>query len=185
MLDESKVLKQAIDTLRAGGVIAYPTEYCFGLGCDPLNPSAVSKLLEIKQRKVDQGVILIAADQQQVSEYADLDGLPNKQQIVDSWPGTVTWLLPAKSSVPNFIKGKHSSVAMRVPNHQFCRQLCAEFGAAIVSTSANRHGQPAIIKAADIEAEFGEELDYIVPLPVGGAKAASSIFDAISGEKIR
>lgn len=185
MLDESKVLKQAIDTLRAGGVIAYPTEYCFGLGCDPLNQSAVRKLLDIKQRNVEQGVILIAANHQQVSEFTEFDGLQNKAQILDSWPGAVTWLLPTKDNVPDFITGKHSTLAMRVPDHQFCRDLCAGFGSPIVSTSANRHGQAAILQAAAIEAEFGAELDFIVPLQVGGAKSASSIFDAVTGAKIR
>ena len=178
-------IKNAVTALRAGGVIAYPTEFCFGLGCDPRNAEALALLLEIKQRKKAQGVILIAASIAQVSDYASLKGLRRLEQISHSWPGPNTWVLPAKASVSSWVRGSHSSVAMRISAHPICLSLCGEFGHAIVSTSANRHGQAALMTADDVRAEFGDELDFIVDAPTGGASSASTIRDAITGEQFR
>lgn len=175
----------AVGVLLEGGIIAYPTEYCFGLGCDPRDQNAVLRLLAIKQRQVDQGVILIAANEQQISIYADLEVLARKPEIVASWPGPNTWLLPVNTSVPTWIKGRHSSIAMRVPGHSLSRQLCEAFAHPIVSTSANRHGSPSLLSADAVVRELGEELDYVVDAPVGGAAKASTIRDAISGQILR
>ena len=166
-------------------MIAYPTEYCFGLGCDPRQTAAVQKLLSIKQRQAQQGVILIAANLQQVRLYAELDGLDRLEQIEASWPGPNTWLLPARAQVSAWIKGKHSSVAMRIPKHDFCLAMCEQFGHPIVSTSANRHGQPALLNDQAVNADFGENIDYIVPALVGGAAHASTITDGITGAVLR
>jgi L-threonylcarbamoyladenylate synthase len=178
-------ISNAVSALRSGGVIAYPTEYCFGLGCDPRDTDALGRLLKIKQRKKDQGVILIAADITQVAQYAEMRGLERFDQIENSWPGPNTWVLPAKESVSTWVRGKHSSIAMRVSSHACCLALCDEFGHPIVSTSANRHGQDALLTAADVIKEFGPELDFVVNAPVGDAAAASTIRDAISGEQLR
>jgi len=178
-------IKDAASALRAGGVIAYPTEYCFGLGCDPRNSHALERLLEIKQRKKDQGVILIAANIEQVSEYASLDGLSRIDEIIGSWPGPNTWLLPAKDSVSSWVKGIHTSIAIRVSGHVICHSLCLEFGHPIVSTSANRHGHDALLNSDDVAREFSHELDFVLDAPVGASNSASTIRDAITGEKLR
>jgi len=178
-------ISNAINALRDGGVIAYPTEYCFGLGCDPRNEQAIEKLLAIKQRKRDQGVILVAANIEQVADYALLDSVPLLQQVKDSWPGPNTWILPTKPGVSSWVKGLHSSIAMRVSAHPVCQQLCQEFEHAIVSTSANRHGQESLLSADDVRGQFASDLDYIVDLEVGGAAHASTIRDAITGKQLR
>lgn len=178
-------LTRAVEILRAGGVIAYPTEYCFGLGCDPRNQHSVERLLEVKQRAATQGVILIAANLTQVEDYAELDGLRKLERIQASWPGPNTWLLPAKPHVPTWVRGKHTTIAMRIPGHALSQALCRDFGHAIVSTSANRHGQPALLTTESVVAELGEELDFVLDAPVGGAASASTIRDAISGEILR
>jgi len=175
----------AVDALRAGGVIAYPTEYCFGLGCDPRDVDALSRLLEIKQRQRDRGVILVAATLEQVSEYAELKNLSRLDEIIQSWPGPNTWILPAKNSVSAWVRGKHASIAMRISQHVTCQALCTEFGHPIVSTSANRHGQDALLNTSDVMREFSQELNYVVDAPVGHATRASTIRDAISGEQLR
>ena len=179
------LLDNAVGVLNNGGVIAYPTEFCFGLGCDPRNTKALKKLLDIKRRKVEQGVILIACELSQVEHYAEFEDLPKAAEIKASWPGPNTWLLPAKGNVSEWVRGKHSSVAMRIPKHDFCLALCDQFGHAIVSTSANRHGQAAMLSAQEVEKELGGELDYIVDSAVGGAAHASRIKDALSGETLR
>jgi len=175
----------AVDALRAGGVIAYPTEYCFGLGCDPSNTDALKRLLKIKRRDHQQGVILIAANTRQVRMYVDLDTSPLASKIEASWPGPNTWILPALEQVSEWVRGQHSGVAMRVPAHRVCQEICTNFEGAIVSTSANRHGQPALQNASDVQAEMGVELDYILDAPVGGAERASVIRDGHSGRQLR
>jgi len=171
--------------IKEGGVIAYPTEYCFGLGCDPRNREAVDRILKIKQRSAKQGLILIAADLFQVEQYATMDGAPLRDDILASWPGPVTWLLGCRSNVPEWLRGQHTTIAMRVCAHPESAAICRGFGGAIVSTSANRHGQPALIRSADVTKELGSELDYVVDASVGGATQASQIRDGITGEKLR
>ena len=178
-------IENAVSALNAGGVIAYPTEYCFGLGCDPRNIDAIERLLKVKQRRKDQGVILVASNTAQVADYADLAGLSLIDEIIKSWPGPNTWLLPVKKAVSSWVCGNHSSVAMRVSAHATCQSLCTEFGHAIVSTSANRHGQNALLTAKDVINEFQGELDFVIDAPVGGALSASAIRDAITGEQLR
>ena len=180
-----KQIENAVTALRAGGVVAYPTEFCYGLGCDPQNDNALERLINIKQRQAEQGVILIAAELDQVYQYAELDSLPLVQQIKESWPGPNTWLLPVRESVSNMVSGRHSTVAMRVTAHPASRLLCQEFGGAIVSTSANRHAQNELLTAREVEAEMGVELDYIVNAPLGGASKPSAIQHGISGEQLR
>jgi len=178
-------IRDAATALRDGGVIAYPTEYCFGLGCDPANTEAIARLLKIKQRKKEQGVILVAASIAQISEYASLEGLLHGDDVINSWPGPNTWLLPANDSVSGWVRGKHSSIAMRISAHEVCQSLCLEFGHAIVSTSANRHGYDALLTADAVLKEFNDELDFVIDAPVGGETSASTIRDATTGRQLR
>jgi len=183
-------LQVAADTLRAGGVIAYPTEYCFGLGCDPQNIQAVQQLLDIKQRQKEQGLILIASSVAQVAIYADLSKVPDQERIISSWPGPNTWVLPVKDKVSDYLKGRHPSIAMRIPDYELCRDLCDAFGGAIVSTSANRHGQATLLTSASVATEFKEEVSYVLDAPIqydasSATQTASSIRDAVTGEQLR
>jgi len=178
-------IKQAAGLLQSGGVIAYPTEYCFGLGCDPRDEKAIERLLKIKDRRSEQGVILIAASIEQIAVYVDLDASPIASEIRDSWPGPNTWILPALAGVSTWVKGHHSTVAVRLTAHSLSQQLCTAFGGAIVSTSANRHGQPAMIDAQSVAREMGGELDMVVDELVGGASSASTIRDGMTGKRLR
>lgn len=166
-------------------MIAYPTEYCFGLGCDPANDDAVERILNIKGRQKQQGLILLAADTEQVEQYAEWQTSPMLEEIERSWPGHVTWVLPACKHVSGLIRGQHQTVAMRVSAHTVARSLCAEFGSAIVSTSANRHGAVASRTAGAVLAEMGDDLDFILDAPVGSADRASQIRNGTTGEVIR
>lgn len=181
----SAAIAHAVTLLNAGGVIAYPTEYCFGLGCDPQNKIAVQRILEIKRRQVDQGLILIAGSIEHVRAYADLDSAPMIDAIKTSWPGPKTWLLPAREFASSWLTGKHATIAMRLTAQRICVQLCCLFGGAVVSTSANRHGCPAIMNFQEVRDTMGLEVDFILDAPLGGAPEPSSIFDGMSGERIR
>ena len=135
-------LRIASNTIQTGGVIAYPTEAVWGLGCDPFNHQAVSKILSLKGRPMSKGLILIAANTQQFDFI--LKDLSEKQLSIlnQSWPGPYTWIVPNNGSVPYWVSGEHSGVALRVSNHPFVQALCGYYGGPIVSTSANPQGKP-------------------------------------------
>ena len=181
----SNQIKEAVQILQQGGVIAYPTEAVFGLGCDPDNHQAVEKLLAIKQRSRDKGLILIAADFQQLRPYlAEIDS-SLKAKILTTWPGPVTWLWPASPTVPSLLRGKHDTIAVRVTTHTLAATLCREFGAPLVSTSANLSGQPPTRTADEVRSQLGDQLDYVLEGEIGGLSRPSQIRDAVTGEIIR
>lgn len=176
----------ASEILNAGGVIAYPTEAVWGLGCDPENEAAVHRILEIKQRDVSKGLILVTANQSQI---ADLLAELSEQQLSllkESWPGPVTWLIPdPQNKMPAWIKGEHQSVAIRVSAHPLVAELCTYFGGPIVSTSANKAGEPEIRSRLIIEEQFSARIDAIVEGELGDSQQPSEIRDLQSGNKLR
>ncbi len=180
-------LDDAAAALRRGGVVAYPTESVYGLGCDPHNEAALSRLFVLKQRPQQQGVLLIAADFAQIERYIALDEVPTEtlERVRATWPGPHTWILPRSPEVPAWIAGSHAGIALRVTAHGPAAALCRAFGGALVSTSANRHGEPPARTATEIRKVFGDGLDAIVDAPVGGLERPTTIRDAISGELVR
>ncbi len=180
-------LVPAVAALRAGGVIAYPTEAVFGLGCDPQNPTAVERLFALKQRPPTQGVLLIAADFAQVKNFIDLLAVPADAfaRAQATWPGPHTWIFPRAAATPTWLTGAHSGIALRVTAHPLAAALCRAFGGALVSTSANRHGEPPARSAAAVQAAFGAELAYILPGETGGLARPTPIRDVITGDEIR
>lgn len=173
--------------LRAGGVLAYPTEAVFGLGCDPHDAMAFARLFALKQRPPTQGVLLIGADFAQVAAYIDLPAVPASvlEQVRASWPGPNTWIFPRAANVPAWICGDHAGIALRVTAHAPAAALCRAFGAALVSTSANPHGQPPARAAATVEGYFGDALDGVLDASLGGQTRPTTIRDALSGAVIR
>lgn len=181
----SNQIKEAVHVLQQGGVIAYPTEAVYGLGCDPANHRAVQKLLELKQRDRDKGLILIAADFDQLAPFlAEIEG-SLKERVLATWPGAVTWLWPAKPEVSTWLRGEHVTIAIRVTDHPLAAQLCRAFGGALVSTSANLSGNPPARNAEQVRAQFGDQLDYVLEGEVGGHAKPSQIRDAVSGSILR
>jgi L-threonylcarbamoyladenylate synthase len=173
--------------LRRGGVVAYPTEAVFGLGCDPMDADAFARLFAFKRRPSSEGVLLIAAAFEQVEPFIDLDAVPSGvlEEVRRSWPGPHTWIFPRNTSVPAWITGAHAGIALRVTAHPPAAALCRAFGGALVSTSANLHGQPPARDVAELEHWFGETLDGALAAPVGGLARPTIIRDAISGAIIR
>jgi L-threonylcarbamoyladenylate synthase len=178
---------RAVAALRAGGVIAYPTEAVFGLGCDPQNQAAVARLFALKQRPPTQGVLLIAADFAQVEKFIDLAAVPADAlaRAQATWPGPHTWIFPRATATPNWLTGAHSGIAVRVTAHALAAALCHAFGGALVSTSANRHGEPPARSTEAVQAAFGAELAYILPGETSGLARPTPIRDVITGEEIR
>jgi len=173
--------------LRSGGVLAYPTEAVYGLGCDPHDRAAFERIFALKQRPATQGVLLIAADFGQVERYIDLAAVPPEvlAQVRASWPGPHTWIFPRSAEVPEWVAGAHSGIALRVTAHEPAAALCRAFGGALVSTSANPHGQPPARSAAAVEHYFGAALDGLLDAPLGGLERPTVIRDALTGAIIR
>jgi L-threonylcarbamoyladenylate synthase len=177
----ARELQQAARILKQGGIVAYATEYCFGLGCDPFNRDAVLRLLRLKRRSPTKGLIVLAADRAQLALF--VDDIP--ATVAATWPGPHTWLLPPSANVPHWITGTHPRVAVRVTAHRQAAALCRAAGMAIVSTSANRSAETPARSDREVARRFGKRVDYILPGFVGDAPAPTSIRDAVTGEIIR
>lgn len=178
-------IASAVRVLAAGGVIAHPTESVWGLACDPFNPEAVSRLVKLKNRPLEKGLILVSGD------AGDFGGLlhnltgDQRARIDATWPGPVTWLVPHFDQIPPWVSGVHHSVALRHTAHPFTAALTRAFGGAIVSTSANPTGcQPARHKFQVLR-YFGNELDFVGGGNTGGRSSPSEIRDAASGRIVR
>jgi len=173
--------------LRAGAVAAYPTEAVMGLGCDPANEAAVTRICALKQRSLAQGMLLIAADFAQVAPYVDLARVPSSalDKAMASWPGPFTWIFPGSERVPAWISGRHEGIALRVTAHADAAALCRAFGGALVSTSANPHGQPPARTAGEVLSYFPQGIDLLVDAPLGGLGKPSEIRDVLTGELVR
>jgi L-threonylcarbamoyladenylate synthase len=184
--ESQRQVDAAAAALRSGGVVAYPTEAVYGLGCDPADEAAFLRLFALKQRPPTQGVLLIAADFAQVEKYIDA-ATPAAaiERARASWPGPHTWIFPRSAATPPWVSGGHAGIAVRVTSHPPAIALCRAFGGALVSTSANRHGEPPARTAADVRAAFGDELAYILDASTGGLERPTPIRDAVSGETIR
>lgn len=181
----SNQINEAVQILHRGGVIAYPTEAVYGLGCDPANHQAIQKLLQLKQRDRDKGLILIAAEFEQLTPYlAELED-HLKQQVLASWPGPVTWLWPAKPGVSAWLRGEHATIAVRVTDHPLAAKLCRVFGGALVSTSANVSGASPARTPEELQTQFKDQLDYVVVGELGGLAKPSQIRDVLSGRILR
>ena len=181
----TKDLAAAAHCLKQGGVIAYPTEYCFGLGCDPTNETAVRRILAMKERPWQQGLIVIADRTERLRKLIDQKQPELLAKAAASWPGPYTWLLPASAGAAPWLKGNHTSIAVRVTAFPLVRQLCRDSGMALVSTSANRSSRPPLRTSKAVLAEFGAELDLILDERVGTATQPSTIRDAATGRCLR
>ena len=182
----SDTIAQAVEALNHQQVIAYPTEAVFGVGCDPDSEAAVMRLLELKQRPVDKGLILIAANFEQLQPYID-DAVLNAAQregVFSRWPGPVTFVFPARPETPRWLTGRFDSLAVRVTDHPQVIALCRAYGKPLVSTSANLTGQPPCRTTEEVLAQFGQDFPVVVG-ETGGRLNPSEIRDALTGELFR
>ena len=188
MKSQNLKLDHAVEVLQQGGVIAYPTEAVYGLGCDPKNLSAVKKILEIKQRKKEKGLILVAENFEQLKSYL----LPLEKEIekklLASWEnqdGAITWLVPAKKEVSAYLKGQFDTLAVRVSNHPIVKELCEAFNGAIVSTSANISTEESARTSEQVKQIFENKIDFILEGETDINAQPSEIRDALTDKIIR
>jgi L-threonylcarbamoyladenylate synthase len=178
-------LREAARHFRSGGLLAYPTEAVYGLGCDPLNADAVLGILRLKQRPIDKGLILVAADYAQLRPFITPLDDEAMQRVFASWPGPTTWLLPAAPDLPYWLSGKHATLAVRVSDHPLTAALCRACNSPLVSTSANPAGLPPARNALTVRRMFDDRLDYLLVGDTGRRLTPSRIIDAASGRIIR
>jgi L-threonylcarbamoyladenylate synthase len=178
-------LRRAVEVLRAGGVIAYPTEGVWGLGCDPDNPLALQRLLQLKRRDPRKGLILIAADIDQLDPLLDRITPDQRARLAASWPAPLTWVVPVGPQVPALVTGGRGTQAMRVSAHPVVEALCRAWGGPLVSTSANPSSRPAPKSALKVRRYFGDALDYLLPGEVGGLKGPTPIRELLTGRGLR
>lgn len=166
--------------LAAGGIIAYPTESCYGLGCNPRNARAVAKILRLKGRPKSKGLILIGSEPALFARYlAEAPG-----DWPQYWPGPTTLLLPASSRCPRWLTGRHRKLAVRVTAHPEAAQLCNALGMALVSTSANRSGKTMLRTATACRQQFGKHV-FVLDGRIGKRRRPSTIVDPDSGGVLR
>ncbi|HLT89358.1 MAG TPA: L-threonylcarbamoyladenylate synthase [Woeseiaceae bacterium] len=175
-------IRKAARILSGGGVVACPTEGVYGLSCLPGAPEAIRRVLEIKERRVSEGLILIAASVAQLEPWA---ALPEGAELPSGAERPVTWLVPARADVPYWIRGAHERVAVRVTAHPVAAALCIAAGSALVSTSANVSGRPPARTEHVLRRQFGRLVDYVVPGRPGPAKGPSEIRDFETGSIVR
>lgn len=186
-MNRSPQVEVAVAALRRGGVIAYPTEAVWGLGCDPFNEAAVLRLLALKQREVGKGLILVAADVGQLDGLVDWGALPEarRDDILASWPGPHTWVMPATARLPRWLTGDHDGIALRISAHPLVARLCHAFGGALVSTSANPAGAPPPRTLAEADAALFAAVDAVLEGDTGGLDRPTPIRDALTGSPLR
>lgn len=178
-------LPRAVTVLRRGGVIAYPTEGVWGLGCDPFNRNAVERVLALKGRSERKGLILLATDIDQFAPWLSGLTLQQRKTLAESWPAALTWLVPDNGYSPPWLTGCHASIALRVSAHPLARELARMFGGPVVSTSANPQGRLAAISQLRARIYFGNRVDFYLPGQVLHPRQASEIRDLASGRVIR
>jgi L-threonylcarbamoyladenylate synthase len=178
-------VSQAAQCLRDGRIIAYPTEAVYGLGCDPGNETAVRRLLALKNRPIEAGLILIADTFERFQSFIQPVSNEQKERAMAAWPGPVTWLFPRGDDAPGWLAGEHQTIALRISAHPVCRALCAAFNGAIVSTSANPGKADPARTVAQLEQYFSAALGGIVEGKLGGGVRPSEIRDLASGQVFR
>lgn len=178
-------LRLAARYIAAGGIVAYPTEAVYGIGCDPWNGDAVRRVLRVKQRSESKGLILIASGYGQLEPFVEPLGAERMAEIKATWPGPFTWLLPARPQIPRWLTGSHETLAVRVTAHPLAAALCRAAGGALISTSANVATRPPARTALQVLLRLGPAADCLLVGACGDRERCSSIRDGRSGDILR
>ena len=184
MLVTTEILS-VCQAITQGGVVAYPTEAVFGLGCDPRRDESVERLLKIKQRSVDKGLILIASDFEQLRSFLAVDLVPTEAQTT---PAPITWIFPAHPNTSSLLTGAHDTLAVRVSKHPLVQALCRQLNHPLTSTSANLSGEKPCVTTAEILEQFQHHepaISAVLDGATGGQLNPTEIRDARSGKILR
>jgi len=170
-------LRRAATAIKNGGVVAYPTEAVYGLGCHPLDEAAVVRLLQLKQRDPGKGLILISDSLKHLEAYLQPLSQSEREKITKTRKKPTTWIVPAKDWVPSWLTGHHASLAVRITDHPIASQLCKLVGMPIVSTSANLSAHRPAKTAIQVRLQFDGQLDGIISGKIDTSASPSEIRD--------
>lgn len=186
-MSKNEVVLSAAEVFENGGLLAYPTEAVFGIGCDPDNEEAIQKLLAIKSRSPEKGLILLAANYSQLLPYIDDTSIPQDKRftVLSRWPDGVTQIVKKNPSVSPLISGKFDSIAVRVTSQPDVVALCNKVNKPIISTSANLSGEAPAKTWQELDTRLTEQLDMVVKGNTLGFNKPSTIIDALTGDTIR
>lgn len=168
-----------------GGVIAYPTEAVYGIGCLPWNEDALLRVLALKRRAPRKGLIVVAASIEQLEPLAEIPGGAIGDEMRSRWPGPCTWIVPARSTAPALLTGGRPTIAVRVSAHPIVQRLCRRTGGALVSTSANLSGAAPARTALAVRRQLGRFVDCVLAGPLGDSPRPTEIRDAATGKVLR
>lgn len=154
-------IKKAVETLRNGGIILYPTDTIWGLGCDATNAQAIEKIYAIKKRTDNKKMLILASNEAMIERY--LEEMPEiAYSLIDVATTPLTIIYENAKNLPLNILGENNSIGIRITNEEFSRQLIERFRKPIISTSANIHNEPSPANYGEINEEIKKAADYIV-----------------------
>lgn len=178
-----EAINEARAFVKAGKVIAYPTEAVYGLGCDPFNQQAVEALLRLKKRSASKGLIVLVSDWEQVWPLIGDVSESRLEAVKQTWPGPVTWIFPKSNEVPVWLSGEYASLAIRMTAHPVARALCKH--GPLVSTSANVAGGEPARDVEALEGLFDEGVAGVVAGDLGRDVTPSKIYNVLDGMRLR
>lgn len=180
-------VEQAVAALNLGSVVAYPTEAVYGLGCDPMNQQAISALWAMKRRPEGMGLIVVGSDWEQLVPFMSPLSTDQHIKLVSSWPDSLTWVVPVAPDVPVWLTGGRATIALRWTKHPDVCALCEAFGSAIVSTSANIHGQTPCLSAECVQQQMSDHHAFagVMVGNLGAESRPTPIRDLLTGAWIR
>ena len=181
MATKKQDLSEAVDAVKSGGVIAFPTDTFYALGVDAMNESAILRAFEIKQRPATTPMPVLIADISQIEEFTSGFNAASYALAERFWPGALTIVVDANGDVPDVLMGGYGTVGLRMPDHDLACKIIAETGHGLTGTSANISGEPPSKDWQTVDAAMGDELDAIVVGECGDASAASTVVQIVDG----
>lgn len=177
----------AIEIYKNGGILAYPTEAVFGIGCDPDNEQALERLLTVKNRSANKGLILLAGEYSQLVPYIDESLISEDMRAImlSKWPDGITQIVPKNKNISPLLSGKFNTIAIRVTSQADVVALCKELNKPVVSTSANLSGQEPAKTWQTLSSELIERVDFVIKGATLGHEKPSQIIYALTGEVVR
>lgn len=172
---QPRLIRQVVDLLGSGGVIAYPTDTTYGIGCSIFNKRGIERIYQLKKREKKKPFSFICADLADVARYAKVSNFAFKV-MKRHLPGPFTFVMDAGSVVPNLLITRQKTVGVRIPDNHICLAIVRGLGHPIVTTSANRSGDDPIGDPHQIDLELGRNLDMIVD----GGQLAADVSSVVS-----
>src|SRR6202044_2860889 len=175
-------IEKAVETLREGGLVVFPTETVYGLGANASNPAAVRKIFEVKGRPPDHPVIVHLDHQRYLHRWVSSMPAAAERLAAMFWPGPLTLILPKGENVNDIVTGGQNSIGVRIPSHPMAQQLLTAFGGGIAAPSANRYGRLSATKPEHVRDELGDAVQVILDggdSPIG---LESTIVSCLDGE---